>query len=107
MLVTIIQRQMAALVMELEARQREAERRADELFEELEQELNELQTRSYELQRLEHSANPVHLLQVKHLNCISIFLCPVNIFKNFTYEKPLCPSLFLGLPIYKSTSNFH
>ncbi|KAF1380814.1 hypothetical protein PFLUV_G00167910 [Perca fluviatilis] len=63
MLISAIERQHARLVEELEKRQQEAERRAEELFQELEEELNDLQMRSSELQHLEHTQNPVHLLQ--------------------------------------------
>ncbi|XP_032400264.1 E3 ubiquitin-protein ligase TRIM39 isoform X3 [Etheostoma spectabile] len=63
MLISAIERQHAGLVEELEKRQQEAERRAQELFQELEQELNDLQMRSSELQYLEQTRNPVHLIQ--------------------------------------------
>ncbi|XP_028419625.1 E3 ubiquitin-protein ligase TRIM21-like [Perca flavescens] len=59
----ISERQHAGLVEELEKRQQEAERRSEELFQELEEELNDLQMRSSELQHLEHTQNPVLLVQ--------------------------------------------
>ncbi|GLD64674.1 uncharacterized protein AKAME5_001620600 [Lates japonicus] len=62
-LITAVQRHQAGLVEELEERQGKAERRAVELLDELEQEINELQIRSSELQHLELTQNPLHLLQ--------------------------------------------
>ncbi|XP_022623872.1 E3 ubiquitin-protein ligase TRIM21-like [Seriola dumerili] len=62
-LITAIQIHQAGLVEELQERQVEAERRAEELLDELEQEITELQTRSSELQHLELTQNPLHLLQ--------------------------------------------
>ncbi|XP_071315932.1 E3 ubiquitin-protein ligase TRIM21-like [Trachinotus anak] len=62
-LITTIQRHQAGLVEELKERQAEAERRAEEQLDELEQEITELQTRSSELQHLELTENPLHLLQ--------------------------------------------
>ncbi|XP_041820693.1 zinc finger protein RFP-like [Chelmon rostratus] len=63
MLITAIERQQARLVEELGGRQDEAERTAEELLAELQQEINDLQTRSSELQRLELPQSPLHLLQ--------------------------------------------
>ncbi|XP_008277910.1 E3 ubiquitin-protein ligase TRIM39-like [Stegastes partitus] len=62
-LITAIERQQAELVQELEERQQEAERRAEELLDELEKEIMDLQLRSSELQQLELTPNPLHLLQ--------------------------------------------
>lgn len=64
-LVSAIQRHQAGLVRELEEKQAAVERRAEELLEQLEQEITELQTRSSELQHLELTQNPLHLLQVR------------------------------------------
>ncbi|XP_069014897.1 E3 ubiquitin-protein ligase TRIM39-like [Embiotoca jacksoni] len=63
MLIGAVKRQQAGLVVELEERQREAERRAEELLDELERETEDLQTRSSELQHLEITQSPLHLLQ--------------------------------------------
>ncbi|XP_070785876.1 E3 ubiquitin-protein ligase TRIM39-like [Enoplosus armatus] len=63
LLINAIKRQQAGLVEELEERQEKAERRAEELLVELEQEINDLQTRSSELQHLELTQHPLHLLQ--------------------------------------------
>lgn len=79
MLINAIQRQQAELVEELEERQQECERRAAELYEELQREVSELQTRNSVLQNLEQAQNPVHLVRVSYSNCISTFLCRVNI----------------------------
>ncbi|XP_070849260.1 E3 ubiquitin-protein ligase TRIM39-like [Chaetodon trifascialis] len=62
-LITAIERQQATLVEELDQRQREAERKAEELLAELEQEISELQMRSSELQHLDLTQSPLHLLQ--------------------------------------------
>ncbi|KAF1380816.1 hypothetical protein PFLUV_G00167930 [Perca fluviatilis] len=92
MLISAIERQHARLVEELEKRQQEAERRAEELFQELEEELNDLQMRSSELQHLEHTQNPVHLLQVRYLHCIYTDLN--QHFKN-------CTQTFASFPIFR------
>ncbi|XP_035530853.1 E3 ubiquitin-protein ligase TRIM39-like isoform X2 [Morone saxatilis] len=63
MLITAIERQHAGLVEELKEKQEEAERRAEELLVELEEEINNLQMRNSELQHLELTQNPLHLLQ--------------------------------------------
>ncbi|XP_045921376.1 E3 ubiquitin-protein ligase TRIM39-like isoform X1 [Micropterus dolomieu] len=63
LLMTTIKTQQAELVKELQERQKEAERRAVELLDELEQEIIKLQTRSSELQHLELIQHPLHLLQ--------------------------------------------
>ncbi|XP_041634957.1 E3 ubiquitin-protein ligase TRIM21-like [Cheilinus undulatus] len=63
MLIAAVERQQASLMEELAERQQEAERRAEELLGELDQEITELQTRSRELQHLEHTKNPLHILQ--------------------------------------------
>ncbi|CAJ1085879.1 E3 ubiquitin-protein ligase TRIM21-like [Xyrichtys novacula] len=63
LLISAVQRHQAELVEELAARQQEAERRAEELLEKLEEEIRELQLRSSELQHLELTQNPLHLLQ--------------------------------------------
>ncbi len=78
LLITAIERQQVKLVKELQEKQDEAERRAEELLDELEREINDLQTRSSELQHLELAHNPLHLLQVRHLNSISAILFCVN-----------------------------
>ncbi|XP_030609870.1 nuclear factor 7, ovary-like [Archocentrus centrarchus] len=63
MLITTIERQQAELVRELEDRQLEAEKKAEDLLKELEKEIHELQKRSSELQHLELTPSPLHLLQ--------------------------------------------
>uniref|UniRef100_UPI0037E943BE E3 ubiquitin-protein ligase TRIM39-like n=1 Tax=Semicossyphus pulcher TaxID=241346 RepID=UPI0037E943BE len=63
LLVMAVERHQAGLVEELAERQQVAERRAEELLGELEQEIKDLQTRSSELQHLEITQNPLHLLQ--------------------------------------------
>lgn len=75
MLITAIKGHQAELVEELVERQQEAERRALEMFKELQQEIHDLQTRGSEVQGLERSQNPVHLLQVNYLTCILTVLC--------------------------------
>ncbi|XP_034412723.1 E3 ubiquitin-protein ligase TRIM39-like [Cyclopterus lumpus] len=63
LLITSIKRNQARLVEELEENQQEAEMRAQELSEELLQEIHELQARGIELKQLEQEQSPVHLLQ--------------------------------------------
>ncbi|XP_074518392.1 E3 ubiquitin-protein ligase TRIM21-like [Halichoeres trimaculatus] len=63
MLITAVQRHQADLMEELAKQQREAERRAEEQLVELEQEIRALQTRGGELQQLELTQSPLHLLQ--------------------------------------------
>ncbi|KAM3590566.1 uncharacterized protein V6R79_011996 [Siganus canaliculatus] len=63
MMKTAIEKQQEELVEELKGKQEEAERRAEELLAELEEEIHQLQTRSSELQQLELTQSPLHLLQ--------------------------------------------
>nr|XP_020442514.1 E3 ubiquitin-protein ligase TRIM39-like isoform X2 [Monopterus albus] len=63
LLITTIQTHQAGLLQELKERQEEAERRADELLDKLQQEISELQMRSSKLQDLELTQNPLHVLQ--------------------------------------------
>ncbi|XP_060887529.1 E3 ubiquitin-protein ligase TRIM21-like [Labrus mixtus] len=63
LLIATVERHQAELEEELEKRQQEAERRVEHLLGELEQEIQDLQNRSNELQHLELTQNPVHLLQ--------------------------------------------
>ncbi len=90
MLITAIERQQAGLVEELEEKQGEAERRAEELLVELEQEINELHTRSSELQHLQLTQHPLHILQVRHLSCISTPLGRVNISRTVLTRNLMC-----------------
>ncbi|KAI3376216.1 hypothetical protein L3Q82_016730 [Scortum barcoo] len=63
MLINAIERQQAWLAEELQEKQLEAEGRAEELLDELEQEIFELHTRGSELHHLQHSQNHLHILQ--------------------------------------------
>ncbi|XP_029944287.1 E3 ubiquitin-protein ligase TRIM39-like [Salarias fasciatus] len=63
MLKGAIDRQQTVLVQELLERQRGAEKRAEELLEELQGEIDQLQARSSELQRLELTKGPLYILQ--------------------------------------------
>lgn len=67
LLITTIERHQAELVDELEQRQEETETQAEELLHELRQEINELQTSNSELQHLELTQNPLHVLQVRRV----------------------------------------
>ncbi|XP_036407060.1 E3 ubiquitin-protein ligase TRIM58 [Megalops cyprinoides] len=62
-LVRSIEMRQAKLTEELEEKQREAERRAEGLIKELEQELTELQRRSTELEQLSRTEDHLHFLQ--------------------------------------------
>ncbi|XP_018543232.1 E3 ubiquitin-protein ligase TRIM21 [Lates calcarifer] len=63
MVISTIERNQALLLEEIEKRHEAAEKRAEEFLKELEQEINELQRRCSELQYLEHTEDPLHLLQ--------------------------------------------
>ncbi|XP_067379738.1 E3 ubiquitin-protein ligase TRIM39-like isoform X1 [Channa argus] len=62
-LITTIQTHLDLLIEELKQRQEEAENRAEGLLKELEQEINDLQIRNSELQHLELTQKPLHVLQ--------------------------------------------
>lgn len=78
MLVDAIERDQALLIDEMEQKQEEAERRGDELLKELQQEISELQRRSRELQHLEHSEDPLHLIQVRKSCPLFMFSSSLN-----------------------------
>nr|XP_015830353.2 E3 ubiquitin-protein ligase TRIM21 [Nothobranchius furzeri] len=63
MAISTIERNQAVLVEGIEAKNEAAERRAEELLEELETEICELQRRRSELDFLENIRDPLHLLQ--------------------------------------------
>lgn len=96
MLITAIERQQAKLAKDLEERQLEAERKAEELLEELEKEIHELQTRSSELQHLELTQSSLHLLQVRFICCILPSLCCICILKLVLTKSSL---LLLEFPV--------
>uniref|UniRef100_A0A8C6S819 Bloodthirsty n=1 Tax=Neogobius melanostomus TaxID=47308 RepID=A0A8C6S819_9GOBI len=62
-LVSAIEQRQTELVLELQRRQEELEERAEGLLNELRTEMKDLQTRASELLHLEHTQNPLHLLQ--------------------------------------------
>lgn len=64
MMKNAFERNQALLVGDMEQKQDEAESRADEIFKDLQQEINELQRRRSELQHLEGTKDPLHLIQV-------------------------------------------
>ena len=63
-LIRSIEERRAEVKVEIEEKQRVAERRAEELIAELQQESAELQGRSAELQELRNTEDHLHLLQV-------------------------------------------
>ncbi|KAM6960111.1 E3 ubiquitin-protein ligase TRIM39-like [Tautogolabrus adspersus] len=63
LLIATVERHQAELVEDLAESQQKAERRAEQLLDELEQEIKDLQNRSNELQHLELTQNSLHLLQ--------------------------------------------
>lgn len=65
MVISTIERNQALLIDEMEQKQEASEKKAQELLDELGQEINELQKRRSELQNLEHTNDPLHLLQVR------------------------------------------
>ncbi|XP_045064803.1 zinc finger protein RFP-like [Coregonus clupeaformis] len=62
-LVRSIERSQAELIEVIEEKQRAAERQAEGLIKELEQEITELKRRSTELEQLSHTEDQLHLLQ--------------------------------------------
>uniref|UniRef100_A0A674F221 B30.2/SPRY domain-containing protein n=1 Tax=Salmo trutta TaxID=8032 RepID=A0A674F221_SALTR len=62
-LVRSIERSQAELIEVIEEKQKAAERQAEGLIKELEQEITELQRRSTELEQLSHTEDHLHLLQ--------------------------------------------
>ncbi|KAM9402427.1 E3 ubiquitin-protein ligase TRIM39-like [Salvelinus alpinus] len=62
-LVRSIERSQAELIEVIEEKQKAAERQAEGLIKELEQEITELQRRSTELEQLSHTEDQLHLLQ--------------------------------------------
>ncbi|XP_038834170.1 E3 ubiquitin-protein ligase TRIM39-like [Salvelinus namaycush] len=62
-LVRSIERSQAELIEVIEEKQKAAERQAEGLIKELEQEITELQGRSTELEQLSHTEDHLHLLQ--------------------------------------------
>lgn len=65
MLISTVEQQQAEHVEELLRRQKEVEKRADDLLSELKIEMNSLQTRNSDLLHLENTENPLHLLLVR------------------------------------------
>ncbi|KAI4890825.1 hypothetical protein NFI96_009097, partial [Prochilodus magdalenae] len=63
-LVRCIERSQAELLELMEAKQKAAERQAEEFIKELEQEITELKRRDTELEQLSHTEDHLHLLQV-------------------------------------------
>ncbi|KAM4713988.1 E3 ubiquitin-protein ligase TRIM21-like [Anableps anableps] len=63
MAISAIERNQALLIEEIENKHEAAKRRAEDLLEELDQELDKLQRRHRELQYLENTKDPLHLLQ--------------------------------------------
>lgn len=92
MLITAIEKHRTTVVTELKQKQEEAETRAKELLRELEQEINDLQTRNSELQHLELTQNPLHLLQVRSMNYMSASLYSDN--KKQSTQEYVCVFLF-------------
>lgn len=74
MVMSAIERNQALFIDEMEQKQGAAERRGEELLKELEQEINELQRMRSELQDLEHTEDPLHLIQVRKPCFLFMFL---------------------------------
>ncbi|XP_030609484.1 zinc-binding protein A33-like [Archocentrus centrarchus] len=62
-MISVIEENQALLIEEIERKHEAAERKAEELLKEINQEVNELENRSSELEHLEHTENPFLLLQ--------------------------------------------
>lgn len=76
MAINAIEKNQALLVEEIEDKHEEAKGRAKDLLEELDQEISELQRRRSELQHLENTKDPLHLLQ--SFPCLSSPLSSTN-----------------------------
>ncbi|KAL6490934.1 hypothetical protein MHYP_G00012790 [Metynnis hypsauchen] len=63
-LIRLIQRSQAELLEVMEEKQNAAERQAEDLIKELEQEITELKRRDTELEQLSHTEDHLHLLQI-------------------------------------------
>lgn len=63
--ISVIEENQASLIDEIEKKQGAAHRKDEALLQELGLEINELQRRRSELQHLESSDDPLHLLQVR------------------------------------------
>ena len=61
----IIEKNQASLIQEIQQKREASEGIEKELIKELKGEINELQRRRSELQHLENSGDPLHLLQVR------------------------------------------
>lgn len=64
-LIHSVEERQAEAKAEIIARQKSAEKRSEELIEELQKEVSELQKRDTELEELMHSEDHLHLLQVQ------------------------------------------
>lgn len=65
MVISAIEGNQSLLLSEIEQRQQAAERGAAELLSKLQQEIGDLQRGHGELQQLEDSEDPLHLIQVR------------------------------------------
>ncbi|XP_029136144.2 E3 ubiquitin-protein ligase TRIM39-like [Labrus bergylta] len=63
MVISSIETNQALLIKHMEEKQQASERSAEGLLKEIEWEINELQIKRTELQQLEHTAEPLHLIQ--------------------------------------------
>ncbi|XP_028850669.1 uncharacterized protein LOC114798821 isoform X3 [Denticeps clupeoides] len=64
-----IERSQAELLEVMEEKQRAAERQAEELIKDLQQEITELQKRNSELEKISHTEDHLHLLQIYPTLC--------------------------------------
>ncbi|XP_047242027.1 E3 ubiquitin-protein ligase TRIM21-like [Girardinichthys multiradiatus] len=76
MVINAIERNQALLIEDIEEKHEAAKRRAEDLLEELDQEIGELQKRRSELQYLKDTKDPLHLLQ--SFPCLSSPLSSTN-----------------------------
>lgn len=81
MVISIIERNQALLIEEVEQKQEAVEKKGEELLKELRQEISELQKRRSELQHLESTEDPLHLIQVSMSICSACMEMPsIHIF---------------------------
>ncbi len=66
-LICSIERCQSELLKKMEEQQKAAEKQAEDLIKELQQEITDLKKRNTELEQLSHTDDHLHLLQVCHL----------------------------------------
>ncbi|XP_045556302.1 E3 ubiquitin-protein ligase TRIM39 [Salmo salar] len=97
-LVRSIERSQAELIEVIEEKQKAAERQAEGIIKELEQEITELQRRSTELEQLSHTEDPLHLLQSSPSLCTPL---PTKDWSEISVHSDLCVGTNYLITIFK------